>query len=57
MIGYLNLAMRSPMGRYKSKARRKSEDTVLRHQLNVLSRAVPSRIRVGVFDRLILAWL
>src|SRR5476649_556215 len=57
MIGYLNLAMHSLMGRFKSRARLEAENVVLRHQLNVLRRTARSRTRVGTFDGLILVWL
>ena len=57
MIGYLSLATRCLLSRFKSRARLEAENIVLRHQWNVLRRMVRSRIRVGTFDRRILVWL
>ena len=57
MIGCLNLAMHCLVGRFKSRARFEAENTVLRHQLNVLRRKVRSRTRIGTVDRLIMVWL
>src|SRR6266404_1358756 len=57
MIGCLNLAMHCLVGRFKSRARLEAENTVLRHQLNVLRRKVRSRTRIGTVDRLVMVWL
>jgi len=40
-----------------SKRRLEAEIVVLRHQVNVLRRGMPSRMRLTVIDRLIFVWL
>lgn len=43
-------------GLFKSKARLEAENAFLRHQLNVLRRKVPNRLRLGNWDRLTIVW-
>jgi hypothetical protein len=42
---------------FRSKGRLEAEIVVLRHQLNLLRRKMPSRARLTLIDRLILVWL
>src|SRR4030095_16662754 len=42
---------------FRTKARLEAEVILLRHQLNVLRRRVPSNPKLAVADRLILVWL
>jgi hypothetical protein len=53
MIDCLHLAARCLMSRFKSRARLEAENTVLRHQLNVLRRTASSRPRLTAIDRLL----
>jgi hypothetical protein len=42
---------------FRSKGRLEAEIAILRHQLNVLPRRMPSRTRLTLIDRLIFVWL
>jgi hypothetical protein len=42
---------------FRSKGRLEGEIVILRHQLNVLRRGMPSRARLTLIDRLIFVWL
>ena len=42
---------------FRSKGRLEAEIVILRHQLNVLRRRMPSRARLTLIDRLIFLWL
>ena len=42
---------------FKSRARLEAENLFLRHQLNVVLRKVPARVRLQNTDRLLLVWL
>ncbi len=42
---------------FRSNGRLEAEIVILRHQLNVLRRRMPSRARLTVIDRLIFVWL
>ena len=42
---------------FRSKGRLEAEIVILRHQLNVLRRGMPSRARLTLIDRLIFVWL
>jgi hypothetical protein len=42
---------------FRSKGRLEAEIVILRHQLNVLHRGMPSRARLTLIDRLIFVWL
>src|SRR6202021_1773328 len=45
------------VGAFRSRVSLEAENTILRHQLNVLRRQSPKRVRVGLVDRLIFAGL
>jgi hypothetical protein len=57
MIACLRLLAYFLMSLLKSRRRLEAEVVVLRHQLNVLRRAAPSKLRLASTDRLILVWL
>jgi putative transposase len=42
---------------FRSRVRLGAEIVILRHQLNVLHRRMPSRARLTLVDRLIFVWL
>lgn len=43
--------------RLKSRERLEAENLALRHQLNVLCRRAPRRLRLRIFDRILFVWL
>ena len=51
MIGLLCFALAVLASPFKSKLRLEAENTVLRHQLNVLRRRLPGRVRLTKHDR------
>jgi hypothetical protein len=57
MIAFLRLLLHSVIAPLKAKARLEAEIILLRHQLNVLRRRVPSKPKLAVADRLLLVWL
>jgi transposase InsO family protein len=57
MIACLRLLAYFLISVLKSKRRLEAEVVVLQHQLNVLRRAAPSKLRLTFTDRLILVWL
>jgi len=57
MIAFLSLFLHVLASPLKTQARLEAETLVLRHQLNVLRRQVPSKPRLTVADRLIFVWL
>jgi transposase InsO family protein len=57
MIAFLSLFLHVLVSPLKTQARLEAETLVLRHQLNVLRRQVPSKPRLTVADRLIFVWL
>ena len=57
MIAFLILVLHVVVSPLKSKARLEAEIIMLRHQLNVLRRRVPSKPRLAVADRLLFVWL
>jgi hypothetical protein len=57
MIDVLKLVARSLGSLFKSRGRLEAEIMVLRHQLMILRRKTPPRLRLGVVDRLIFVWL
>ena len=57
MIGLLILLLHVLVSPFKTQARLEAEIVLLRHQLNVLRRRVPSTPRLTVSDRLLLVWL
>jgi hypothetical protein len=57
MIDGLKLLARFVVSLFRSKGRLEAEIVILRHQLNVLRRGMPSRARLTLIDRLIFVWL
>jgi hypothetical protein len=57
MIGFLILFPHVLVSPFKTQARLEAEIVLLRHQLNVLRRRVPSKPRLTVADRLLFVWL
>ena len=57
MIAFLSLVLHVVVSPFKTKARLEAEIIMLRHQLNVLRRRVPSKPKLTVADRLLFVWL
>jgi hypothetical protein len=57
MIAFLSLFLHILFSPFKTQARLEAEISVLRHQLNILRRKVPSKPRLTVADRLTFVWL
>ena len=57
MIAFLSLALHVLISPFKTRARLEAEIVMLRHQLNVLRRRVPSKPKLSVADRLLFVWL
>jgi transposase InsO family protein len=57
MIAFLSLVLHVLVSPFKTQARLEAEIVMLRHQLNVLRRRVPSKPKLTVADRLIFVWL
>jgi hypothetical protein len=57
MIAFLRLFLGILVSPFKTRARLKTEFSVLQHQLNVLRRDAPSKPRLTIADRLIFVWL
>jgi hypothetical protein len=57
MIAFLILCLHVLVSPFKTRARLEAEIVLLRHQLNVLRRRVPSKPRLGVADRWLFVWL
>jgi hypothetical protein len=57
MIAFLSLIRHVLVSPFKTQARLEAEIVMLRHQMNVLSRRVPSRPKLSVVDRLLFVWL
>ena len=57
MIAHLKLLTSVLASWLKSKGRLEAEVVLLRHQLNVLRRTAPRRLRLTSVDRLIFVWL
>jgi putative transposase len=57
MIAFLSLLLDVVVLPLKTKARLEAEIVVLRHQLNVLRRRVPSKPKLALVDRLLFVWL
>jgi transposase InsO family protein len=57
MIAFLSLILAIVFSPFRTKARLEAEIIMLRHQLNVLRRSVPSKPRLGPTDRLFFTWL
>jgi hypothetical protein len=57
MIEFLSLVAHIMVSPFKTWVRLEAEIVVLRHQLNVLRRRVPSKPKLAIVDRLLLVWL
>ena len=57
MIAFLSLLLHVVVSPFRTKARLEAEIILLRHQLNVLRRRVPSKPKLAVADRLLFVWL
>ena len=57
MIALVSLFVHILIAPFRTQARLAAEIVMLRHQLNVLRRRMPSRPRLTVADRLIFIWL
>ena len=57
MIAFLGLLLHIVVSPFRTKARLEAEIILLRHQLNVLRRRVPSNPKLAVTDRLVFVWL
>jgi hypothetical protein len=57
MIAFLRLFLQVVVSPFKTKARLEAEIIMLRHQLNVLRRRVPSKPKLVIADRLLFVWL
>jgi transposase InsO family protein len=57
MIAFLSLVLDIVVSPFKTKARLEAEIIMLRHQLNVLRRSVPSKPKLAPTDRLLFLWL
>ena len=57
MIAILRLLIEALRDYFKSRRRLQAEVLVLRHQINILRRQGPSRVRPTASDRAIFVWL
>jgi transposase InsO family protein len=57
MIDFLKLFVHVLVSPFKTRAQLEAEIVLLRHQLNVLRRRVPSKPKLTVADRLLFVWL
>src|SRR6266446_2051691 len=57
MIAFLSLVLHIVVSPFKTQARLEAEIILLRHQLNVLRRRVPSKPKLAITDRLLFVWL
>jgi transposase InsO family protein len=57
MIAFLTLFVQLLVSPFKTQAQLEAEIVILRHQLNVLRRRVPSKPKLTVVDRLLFVWL
>jgi hypothetical protein len=57
MIAFLSLLLHVMVSPFRTKARLEAEIILLRHQLNVLRRRVPSNPKLAAADRLVIVWL
>jgi hypothetical protein len=57
MIAFLSLLLHVVVSPFRMKARLEAEIILLRHQLNVLRRRIPSNPKLAVADRLVFVWL
>ena len=57
MIAFLSLVLHVMVSPFKTRAQLETEIILLRHQLNVLRRRIPSKPKLAVPDRLLFVWL
>ena len=57
MIDFLKLFVHVVVLPFKTRAQMEAAIVLLRHQLNVLRRRVPSKPKLAVADRLLFVWL
>ena len=57
MMDWLRLMADLLAGLFKSPERLQAENAALRHQLNVLRRSAPKRLKLTAADRLLFVWL
>jgi transposase InsO family protein len=57
MMAFLSLVLHVVVSPFKTMARLEAEIIMLRHQLNVLRRRVPSKPKLAMADRLLFVWL
>ncbi len=57
MIAFLSLIFHVVVSPFKTRAGLEVEIVMLRHQLNVLRRRVPSKPKLSAADRLLFVWL
>jgi hypothetical protein len=57
MIAFLILFLHVLVSPFRTRVRLEAEIVLLRHQLNVLRRRVPSKPKLAVADRLLFVWL
>ena len=57
MIDFLKLFVHVLVSPFKTRVRLEAEIVMLRHQLNVLRRRVPSKPKLTATDRLLFVWL
>ena len=57
MIAFLSLVLHIMVSPFKTKARLEAEIIMLRHQLKMLRRRVPSKPRLAAADQLLFVWL
>src|SRR6202521_2366764 len=57
MIAIVKLLIWGLLDCFKSRGRLEAEVIVLRHQINILRRRLPKRVRPSAFDRAIFVWL
>jgi transposase InsO family protein len=57
MVAIIKLLIWSLLDGFKSRGSLEAEVTILRHQLNILHRHMPKRIRPSGLDRAVFAWL
>ena len=57
MIDMIKLVLATILSLFRGRARLEAENVVLRHQLNILRRSAPRRLRLSNVDRVLLVWL
>ena len=57
MIDFLKLFVHVLVSQFKTRGQLEAEIVLLRHQLNVLRRRIPSKPKLAISDRLLFVWL